>query len=302
MPLPSFFLARDSGNGGTLVKINIDPSRLSSASSSLGFTLNLPYEIEFATCEVMQLSGTLAYYGEYYGIAIPNQPRLFNQSHLGIPISSEQLARLERKRAGSDLTFDVSLAGFVSVADGVLNVKASNPTTIHIPREVWMRVLQTFDGRHHRLIDLPPVPEYKQGQWGYADEALQKSSWRLASGDAGGSMIETRTALEKTVEAIGASFARPRCEGDKAFRNYVEAVAEKLKSVHEDRTDDPCAVLSYSLSLCVALFSYASESAHQGLSLTTMADAEMALSITTAIYSFGVRLPPMGLHDEFKLE
>jgi hypothetical protein len=99
------------------------------------------------------VGGTLGWPGELSGLAVPAQPILRNPAELRIPLSDDQLARLEARRAGAELILDLRLWGLAQFNAAPIPVTSGyNATTIPIPRERWLVVLAECGFGQRRLI------------------------------------------------------------------------------------------------------------------------------------------------------
>jgi hypothetical protein len=294
MPLPTLYLARDNGIGEGVASLAVDVLRICGIRSSIGLALALPVEINtFGRATILQISGSFGFPNESTGLEIPTQPLVFNSEYLSIPISESQLARIERVRSGKPLVLEARIRAIALINDVPHVVVAQNPLTLPVPLEKWLEVLETLNQGRRRLIELPAIQNPVDPSWASASEQLEKASWRLAAGDSGGSMSETRSALERVVEAVGLAVGRPRTPTDTAMKNYVEAVIAAAKARHTPRSADPYRVLESCLQLTIAVFQYSSDVAHQGLDAADRVSADLALSLTAALYSYATRLPSL---------
>jgi hypothetical protein len=87
-------------------------------------------------------------------------------------------------------------------------------------------------------------------------------------------MSETRVALERSIEALGAAIGRPCDDNDKALKNYAVAVGIELRKMHAARSGDPYEVLANAIQLAIDVFGFASDPGHSGLDTTERANME----------------------------
>lgn len=106
----------------------------------------------------------------------------------------------------------------------------------------------------------------------------------LAKADSGAAMAEARTALERTLEAVGDTIGRPR-KNREAYRNFAEELAKQFREMHTGRSDDPYEVLADTVQVAISCFGYASYPGHSSLDASERAHAELALSLATTIYT-----------------
>ena len=163
-----------------------------------------------------------------------------------------------------------------------------NPTLLVTPRDEWIRILAGMGYGQRRLVELPPPPSGLGGLWEAAVQRIDAGAARLAAGDSGVSLAETRIATERLIEAIGESIGRPRNGG---LRPSADAIVAELLRRHVDRSADPYGLLAKSIGLIVEIFSFASEPGHNAFDGSDRRDAELALSLITAVYVFSARLP-----------
>ncbi len=222
----------------------------------------------------------LCWPGEHVGLAIPLQSVGRETADLMIPISDQQIASLERKRAAKELRFELDLRAIGTPGEaGVIGRYSQNPRiTLDVPRDRWNDALNAFRIGVVRIIELPVSPA--------ADEPLktvpmqlESSSSLFAGGRYGEAVVASRTALERMVESIGSRVGLPR--GEKAFSPYVDELTAKLKD--RNKGDDPFALIG---NLIKSAFGWSSHPAHQGFSVSERDDALFALNLCTALYSY----------------
>jgi hypothetical protein len=238
------------------------------------------------------VSGSLSLVGEPCGLAIPGQSWLFNQSELAVPITADQLERLEQKRAGMEPIFELRLQviGFANGVPMALSPISYHPITLIIPRDQWLRVLDTMGHGLRRLIELPPAPKGLGDGWDEVTQHFAKSAARLAAGDAGVAMGEARIATERLLEVIGQQLQRPRGEKEH-LQPFCDVLVSKLKKQHRPRTDDPSKTLMYTIELLSELFKFASHPPHTAYDGAERYVAELALSLATTLYGYAARRP-----------
>ena len=281
--------AKRPGQGG--FEIECDPARFHGTRSAVGSTLWVPITImQTFDATLLALGGSLAFAGDPDGISIPLQPLI--DAHLRVPLTDEQIFLLERKRAGQPLILEIILRGIGS--SGAVGAELTAFAALHNPpvtiqRDEWLRVYDLLGFGKRRLIELPPSPRDEGGLWNVAATSIDAAARRLAIADYGGAMTEARTATEKTLEAVAGAMEVPRKKGE-AFRNFFERILSEVRSRHEKRGDDPFGALAGTLTLCSHLFGFASGGPHHHLERTEAMDAELALSLISAMYTYFARL------------
>ena len=288
--LPTVQLYRDSNPGQIIFNVEVNPQALLAQRTSLGAALRIPAALTpvVHNAHPLTLYGAIGLPNEQGGISIPDQPFGRYDQYLEIPMTDEQLARLERARAGQQLVLEIRLRGLAMIGETPVIVAANYAPSLTIPRDEWLRVLEQLDGGCRRLIELPAPPR-TDGMWARVSEHLQRASWRLAAGDPGGALSEARTASERLIEAIGADVGRPRqASTDKALYNYASAIASIIATAHKERTGDPYEVVSGSVSLVYSVFAMASET-HNGLDRIERLNAELAVATLSALYAYAAQ-------------
>ena len=269
--------------------------RFSAARSYAGGVLKIPfmetrpsYRNDVAMLTVF---GFLCWHGEPDGLLIPAQPVNRNVYHLETPFTDEQIERFEKRRAGAAPMLELRLRGVASVNGTSTPITTNGGVPIYIPVEEWLKILAMLGWGQRRLIELPPAPTGLGERWEDAAKALANAARRFAGGDVGVAMTEGRVALERTVEALGQLIGRPR--NGEPVRNYFAAVALEVEKRHVDRSDDPFAVLADSIRLGYKIFGFTSDPVHNGVDAGERANAELALSLITALYTYFARLRPV---------
>ncbi|HWT06287.1 MAG TPA: hypothetical protein VN224_11065, partial [Xanthomonadales bacterium] len=232
--------------------------------------------------------GSLAWASETDGLTIPPQPIRGGHSGLAVPITDAQMAAIENARNGGDPWFSLRLRVVAQNGKGEvrqyggLGGAESHPYSV--PVEVWHKALDACGFGRVRIIELPPPPEANNDEWRAAADALVDASDRLRRGDYPGSATSSRGALERIVSAIEKplGIAKPKSRwGDR-----VEEVSAALKTRHQSRGVD-----AYNLNADVVktLFGFQSGATHR--LFATRENAEYALTLTTALYSYVARVP-----------
>lgn len=283
--LPTTQLYRDNDQTRVIFTAEINPQAFLAQRSSLGVVLRIPVMLTPLTSATpLALCGTLGLPNEQCGIPIPEQPFSRHDQYLDVPISDEQIARLERARAGKQLVLEIKLRGLAMISDSLAIVASNFAPPLTIARDEWLGILEQLNAGRRRLVELPVAPR-TDGPWSRVSEHLERASWRLAGGDAGGSLSESRTASERLIEAIGADIGRSRQPSDKALYNYACAVAGIIADSHRDRSGDPYEVISGCVGLVYSVFAMASET-HNGLAHIERLNAELALNTLGGLYSY----------------
>jgi hypothetical protein len=287
-------LSPDDRPGTPAISIECDPDRFLGSRSAFGSTIWFPAKIVSATStKLMAIGGWLRFANENDGLQIPMQPLTFNEPFLRVPISDEQIARLERKRGGQILMLEIVLrgTGFYGTAGAApATFTASYQPPINVQRDAWLKVLEALGAGQRRLIELPAPPHDRGGFWEKASKQIDAAAWRLASGDAGGAMNEARTAMESALEAVGGVTKVPR-KPKEPLRPFAIRVAAEIRKAHVDRGADPYAALASAIELGADIFGFVSDPLHNGLDSAERTNAELALSLVTSLYTYFARLP-----------
>lgn len=296
---PRMDFQQDNAPGQSLLAFEFELARCRGLRSTFGPIFMLPIKRvpnfpppSEPQADPLLVSGSLGLVGEPCGLAIPGQSWLFNQSELAIPISDDQLERLEQKRAGTEPIFELRLQ-VVGLSKGVPIVLAPvsyHPVTLTIPRDQWLRVLDAMGHGLRRLIELPAAPKGLGNTWDEVTQHLAKSAARLAAGDPGVAMGEARIATERLLEVIGQQLQRPRGEKE-PLQPFCDVLVSKLKKQHRPRTDDSSKTLMHTIELLAELFKFASDPPHTAYDGAERHDAELALSLATTLYVYAARRP-----------
>jgi hypothetical protein len=263
--------------------------RLDVDRSTFGGLLKVPAELSNELHGIpLMIAGTLKLAGEREGLAIPAQTPLVNENTLRIPISDEQIARLEEKRAGNAPTFELLLRGVASLDGSTVIVNSTHPVNLPVPLEVWLKTLDKLGFGKRRLIELPPIPARDGVTWEAAAIQIQAAAQRLASGDSGAAMTEARTALQRTLEAVGLSLGVTPQKGG-PIGPFVDQITAALNARHEKKSDDPYLALADAVKLVKSCAGFASDPPHTGLLKAERVSAELALSLATALYCYFAR-------------
>jgi hypothetical protein len=274
--------------GTPALSLEFDVVHFTAGRGQMGAVLQLPIrDVSHTRPAGAIVTGMLSWKTELIGLAIPAQPLLLNTQFLVIPVSDEDLARIEIARAGESPQFLLNLNGLVTGERGTEPANGTHPgTTLMVPRETWLEVLERVGYGKRQLLELPAAPA--RGLWPDALAQIHEASRRLRSADAGASLASSRVAAERLIECIGAAVEVPR-EG-KPIRNYAEELAAFLQRRHVDRSSDVFAIMARSIDLLYAIFGPASEPAHKGLNQTDRETAELALAMVTSLYLSGLRI------------
>lgn len=287
-------LGPDDRPGTPGISIECDPDRLLGTRSAFGSTLWFPAKIvSTSSSRLMALGGWLRFANEGDGLAIPLQPLTSNEPFLRVPITDEQIARLEHKRAGQVLMLEIILrgTGFYGTAGAApATFSATFQPPINVQRDAWVKVLAAIGAGQRRLIELPAPPRDRGGLWDKASKQIEAAAWRLASGDAGGAMNEARTAMESALEAVGGVLNVQR-KPKEPLKPFASRVAAEVRMAHVARGADPYAALASAIDLVTDVFGFASDPMHNGLDSAERTNAELALSLVTSLYTYFARLP-----------
>jgi hypothetical protein len=275
---------------GTAVRLEFDVAqRFNADRSTFGGVLLLPAELSQGFKGAPQmLAGTLRLTGEREGLTIPAQSMIINENAIRIPISDDQVARLEAKRSGAEPIFELSLRG-TGIVDGVTVVlDSSHPVNLTIPLPRWLKALEGLGFGRRRLIELPPPPTREGALWEAASAQIQAAAGRLATSDSGAAMTEARIALQRTIGAVGTCVGLSPVKGA-PLGPYADHIASILEGMHQKKSDDPFQTMADAVRLAKSCAGFASDPPHTGLSLAERVHAELALSIATTLYTYFVR-------------
>lgn len=285
---------QNATNGEHLLTFQTNAAQTAASRSVAGGLLQLPFasvpsEGQRPPFEVVLISGFLCWGNEPSGLLVPAQAVVYGMQYLDVPITDEQIERLERLRDGGDALFALQVRALVRIPDGVVAANLTHATQYTIPREKWLALLEQLGFGKRRLIELPSVPTGLGGKWDEASSLLASATRRLAAGDVGAALGEGRTAMERSLGAIGAAIGRPRGDGE-SVRTFVDALVVELDDKHVSRSEDPYAALAQSVRLAYELFGFASDPGHKGLHVGDRATAELGLTLATALYVYFARI------------
>ena len=136
-----------------------------------------------------------------------------------------------------------------------------------------------------RLIELPAPPTREGTLWEAASAQIQAAAGRLATADSGAAMTEARTALQRTIDAIGACIGRSPVKGE-PFGRFADDIATILGGMHVKKSEDPFQTLADAVRLAKSCAGFASDPPHMGLSSGERVHAELALSIAITLYTY----------------
>lgn len=232
--------------------------------------------------------GSLAWASETDGLPIPPQPIRGGHSGLAVPITDAQIAAIENARSGGDPGFSLRLRLIAQNGKGEVRqyggVGGADSQPYPVPVEVWHKALDACGFGRIRIVELPPPPESANDDWRAAADALVDASDRLRRGDYAGSATSSRGALERIVSAVEnpLGIVKPKSR----WADRVEEVSAALKARHLSRGID-----AYNLNADVVktLFGFQSGAKHR--LFATRENAEYALTLTTALYSYVARVP-----------
>lgn len=290
--LPSIAF-QNATNGEHLLTFQTNAAQTAASRSAAGGLLQVPFTAMHVdgkrpTFEVVLVSGYLCWGNETSGLLVPAQAVVHGLQYLDVPVSDEQLERLEWLRDGGDAMFALQLRALVRVPDAVVAANVTHATPYTIPREKWLTLREQLGFGKRRLIELPSVPTELGGKWDEASALLANATRRLAAGDIGGALVEGRNATESSLIAIGVEIGRPRADGE-SVRNFVQTLAAELESRHVARSNDPYEALASSVRLAYELFGFASDPGHKGLHVGQRPTAELGLTLATALYVYFAR-------------
>ncbi len=162
--LPTVRLSADDRPGEPITAYAINAAQRTGANrGSLGASLLLPLEQDRSLPAIPLLVwGSLCWNGESEGIPIPAQTpsRMTIPTMLSVPVTDEQIARLESKRAGGQTLLDIRLNVLADISGRVVTCSSGGyPTMVVIPRDEWHKILSMLGYGERRLIEFPPAPK-----------------------------------------------------------------------------------------------------------------------------------------------
>jgi hypothetical protein len=210
-----------------------------------------------------------------------------------IPVSDDQLARLETRRAGVEPDFAVRLDGLAQreaqgAADRTPDLAVRAVTAgqyaqrLGVSRDAWARILDACGFGLRRMVELPPPPGGLGGKWDEAGTSLAGASRLLAQGHDEQAIAAVRKALERIVEAVAAAVGEPQHTGKGGFGPYVTALADRIKGM-EPAKSHPFHVVA---SLLRTTFDFASGHAHGTSASSRREEAAFAVALGTSLYGF----------------
>jgi hypothetical protein len=290
--LPHVDLQKSDNPGMTLLALEINPSQgVLGQAGTLGMSLLIPVRVSVPNTAVpLSVSGTICWANEQSGMYIPSQLFTFHTRYLKVPITDEQVARLEARRAGAQVFLKLELEVVATLEGSIVLLTMMNQTTFTISQPEWSRILFELGYGSRYLIELPPAPAAANKLWVESSKQISEMSHRLAAGDSGAALIEGRPALRNLLEAVGAALGRPRKASDNDGP-YADVIAALIRANHVYRSSDAYEVLARTIELAKHIFGFASEPGHSGMRSTDRMNAELALGLITALYGFLARFP-----------
>lgn len=288
--------------GQIVLRAEADPGHFGGGRTAFGPFLRLqlqwPYDPVIPRHRALAVQGALLWSadpGGYGGLAIPLQAVTPNGPVM-IPVSDDQLARLEERRAGGEPNFAVRLEALaqreaLSGSDLTLDVAVRTVThgygnmaqQLPVSRDTWARVLDQCGFGLRRMVELPPAPSGLGGKWDEASASLASAARLLAQGHDEQAIAAVRKALERIVEAVAAAVGEPPRTGKGGFGPYVDKLADRITALPSDRPQNPFPLVS---SLLRATFNFASGYAHGDAAASQRVEAVFAVALGTALYGF----------------
>lgn len=288
--------------GNIMLRAEADPGHFAGDRNGFGprllFNLYWLYDASLPRHRPLSVQGALLWAGEHDGLRIPLQAVPPN-APIAIPVSDDQLARFEELRAGREPDFALRLEAVAQREDDgtvrILN-HSFNPQRLPISRDAWAVILNRCGFGLRRMVELPPPPGGLGGKWDEASQSLALASQRLAQGHDEAAIAAVRKALERIVEAVGASVGEPRT-GKGGFAPYVEKVAGRIQGLPSGGRQNPFPLVS---SLLKATFGWVSGYVHEDAATSQRDEAAFALALGTALYGFAARgsLAASAAHEE----
>lgn len=286
-------------SSGPVLTLLVDPDAIQGKSSVFGpgiaIRLDLPPGAQgLGAGAVLLLGGQLRCQGEHYGALIPLQV-IAPPDYLNVPLTDDQLFRIEARRKADRAHFELCLRGQLTIANEVVRDVQSdvsyNPR-LDVPQDRWMDVLLGMDFGKRQLVELPPPSPARAQQLELVGKHIALAASRLAINDLDGGDRDCRIAIETLVEAIGEWAQRPRGKGDGAFKNYAEAVVKSLEGLHTPKSAEVYEVVAKAVQLSLAIFQSTSDSAHaRSLGEVTRPETALLVGLAVSLYSFCVQLP-----------
>lgn len=287
------------GSGQVVLRAEADPRFFSGGRNVFGPFLRLqlqwPYDANIPRHRALAVQGALLWGGDpdgSGGLAIPLQAVTPNGA-VNIPVSDDELARLETRRAGVEPDFAVRLEGLAQretqgAADrtpdlAVRAVTAGNyPQRLGVSRDAWARALDACGFGLRRMVELPPPPDGLGGKWDEASTSLADASRLLAQGYDVQAIAAVRKALERIVEAVAVAIGEPPHTGKGGFGPYVTALADRIKGMEPARSH-PFHLVA---SVLKATFDFASGHTHGTSASSRREEAVFAIVLGTSLYGF----------------
>jgi len=287
------------GSGQVVLRAEADAGHFGGGRNAFGPFLRLqlywPYDANIPPHRALAVQGALLWGGDPEGsggLAIPLQAVTPNGPVL-IPVSDDQLARLEERRAGVEPDFAVRLDGLAQRegqggADRTpdLAVRAvtagHHPQRLGVSRDQWARTLDACGFGLRRMVELPPPPGGLGGKWDEAAASLAGASRLLAQGHDEQAIAAVRKALERIVEAVAAAVGEPPHTGKGGFGPYVTALADRIKAA-EPAKSHPFHLVA---ALLRTTYDFASGHTHGASVSSRREDAVFAVALGSSLYGF----------------
>ena len=286
--LPNIQLCRDDQPGSILATIECNPIHFGAVRSALGQALRVPARLtDDSRAKNILACGTLSWSGEQEGISVPAQPLVFNHSSLLVPVSDEQIAQIEAKRAGNPAIFELRIQAIGSVDGNSAILIGQQPAVMTLGRDAWLTALGALGWGKRRLIELPAFPIGRDPAWDEVGKRLEAANRRLAAGDPGAALTEARVALERTIEVVGSTLGLSR-KGP--LKPFGEDMAKELERRHAAGGNDHYQVLAAAIRLATSTFGFSSAGAHGGFDVVERASAELSIGLAAALYVYAARV------------
>jgi hypothetical protein len=285
--------------GQIVLRAEADPGHFSGGRNAFGPILLLRlqwlYDASIPRHRPLAVQGTLQWGADpngSEGLAIPLQAVTLN-GPVRIPVSDDQLAQLEERRAGGEPDFAVRFEALVqreapAGADRTPDLAVRTVThgymaqPLAVSRDAWARILDRCGFGLRRMVELPPPPGGLGGKWDEASMELAGASKLLAQANDEQAIAAVRKALERIVEGVAAAVGEPPPSGKGGFGPYVVKLADRIKAMEPARSH-PFHLVA---SLLRTTFDFASGHAHGSSASSRRDEAVFAVALGTSLYAF----------------
>lgn len=308
--------------GNAFIKIEIDPSEMQGHRSVFGPALLLrfkctpdvhPYADEIRLHSLEGWIGWHSEQGMMPSIRIPSQLLDPNTHFLQVPISDEQVEKIEQLRNGEAVILRITLVGLATVrnpalqiahvvqnSDGSTKLEArpqlelhkllasgDGAQTIRIEREQWLSILREVGFGTRRLIELPQpsLPSGDDMRWEECIRLLTDATQLFRMGRYEQVLGNCRKIVEGVVEVLCNRWGIAR-DPKKPITVWAKDLPTQLTTVWPHDPEDA----TLFVALLNATFKWTSGSHHYGAGIPIREEVSFALSLTTDLLTFGAQV------------